>query len=236
MSRDLPEPLGFPRCYKCFYLQNGSPGVCIQCAHETIEPLSAPLCQICAQQIIEGAQCRNKLCLDPNRAFDRIEAIAKYGEPILSAITGLKRGRQKEWAIIFGRLIIGHLDKKQKPYTVIVPNPTYMETGDGHTELVLESAMTEDVQRKYNFEPRVLSMPLPKGTRGRLSYDEKLARADELRDNLVISTNLALKGADVLIYDDVCTTGLQLNAVAIRLKEAGARSVDGLVLARKTWS
>lgn len=234
MSRDLPKPLGFPRCYQCPFLQQGSPAICEKCAHETIESLPEPLCQICAQPIVKGSQCRNKLCSDSNRAFNRIEAIAKYGGSLTSAIIALKNG-QRWWASIFGRLIIGHLNKGQKTYTVIVPNPTYVVKGDGHTELVLKAAMAEDTLRKYNFSPRGLLLPHSKSKGGK-TYDEKSAIADELRKNLVIPANLALKGAHVLVYDDVCTTGLQLNAIAIRLKDAGAHSVDGLVLARKTWS
>ncbi len=39
-------------------------------------------------------------------------------------------------------------------------------------------------------------------------------------------------GADVAGYDDVCSSGLQLDAVGRRLKAAGAATVVGLVLAR----
>ncbi len=40
----------------------------------------------------------------------------------------------------------------------------------------------------------------------------------------------------VLIYDDVCTTGIQLDAVAgCLLDQGGAARVEGIVLARALW-
>jgi predicted amidophosphoribosyltransferase len=42
----------------------------------------------------------------------------------------------------------------------------------------------------------------------------------------------SIAGRTVLVIDDVMTTGSTLNAVATALRQAGAVSVNGLVLAR----
>ena len=44
-----------------------------------------------------------------------------------------------------------------------------------------------------------------------------------------------IDGSRVIVYGDICTTGLQLNEVARRLREWGAVSVHGVVLARQPW-
>jgi len=64
----------------------------------------------------------------------------------------------------------------------------------------------------------------------------KRAAADELRSALAIPDPARTAGRRVLVYDDVCTTASQLNAVAdCLLAEGGAARVEALVLARAPW-
>jgi predicted amidophosphoribosyltransferase len=63
-------------------------------------------------------------------------------------------------------------------------------------------------------------------------------RADQRRKNVNGAFRCAgttLKGHDVLLVDDVCTTGATLEACSIALRESGVRNVWGLVLARERW-
>jgi predicted amidophosphoribosyltransferase len=48
-------------------------------------------------------------------------------------------------------------------------------------------------------------------------------------------TSLEVQNHQILLLDDVMTTGSTLNAAARCLKEAGASSVGALVLGRKMW-
>jgi predicted amidophosphoribosyltransferase len=41
-----------------------------------------------------------------------------------------------------------------------------------------------------------------------------------------------IAGRDIVVIDDVCTTGATLHACAQALKQAGARTVTGIVLFR----
>ncbi|GHG43406.1 hypothetical protein GCM10018777_70210 [Streptomyces albogriseolus] len=45
-----------------------------------------------------------------------------------------------------------------------------------------------------------------------------------------------IRGATILLVDDVFTSGSQRQHVALRLRAAGAADVRGLVLARVPWS
>ena len=53
--------------------------------------------------------------------------------------------------------------------------------------------------------------------------------------NDAFDTSLEVKNHQILILDDVMTTGSMLNVAARCLKEAGASSVDAFVLGRKMW-
>ena len=64
----------------------------------------------------------------------------------------------------------------------------------------------------------------------------KRTAAAELRASLVIPDPSRVEGRRIVVYDDVCTTGSQLNAVAACLiEDGGAVSVEGIVLARAPW-
>jgi predicted amidophosphoribosyltransferase len=64
----------------------------------------------------------------------------------------------------------------------------------------------------------------------------KRAAAQELRAALVITDIGRTAGRRILVYDDVCTTASQLDAVAECLLDDGrAAAVEGLVLARAPW-
>ena len=175
----------------------------------------------------------NNLCSESTRSIDRIEAIASYQKSLRDKIIRLKdSGKEYGWAIIFGRLVLGYLNSKSVDYSVIVANPTYKPDGSfGHTELVLWYAENEDIQGRWNFEPKGLYLPRPKTNRGH-TLPEKQSAAYELAEIIVISAGLPLQDGKILIYDDVCTTGYQMDAIARRLKAVGAASVTGLVLAR----
>jgi predicted amidophosphoribosyltransferase len=58
----------------------------------------------------------------------------------------------------------------------------------------------------------------------------------ELRGALVIPDPGRTTGRFIVVYDDICTTGTQLDAVAAcLLDDGGASRVEGLVLARAPW-
>ena len=64
----------------------------------------------------------------------------------------------------------------------------------------------------------------------------KRVSGNELRDALLVPDPARTAGQFVLIYDDVCTTGTQLDAVAgCLLDQGGAARVEGVVLARAPW-
>ena len=59
---------------------------------------------------------------------------------------------------------------------------------------------------------------------------ERLVNMDD-----AFETSLEVQNLQILLLDDVMTTGSKLNAAARCPKEAGASSVGALVLSRKMW-
>lgn len=240
----LGPPAGFPGCKSCVYVSAGSSLQCVTCAQATLTAVAATACQVCDQDVPVGSSCSNWLCRQQNRRIDRIRAIAVYSEPLRGKILKLKYDGKIGWARIFGRLLFGYIEKHVDPDdgALIVANPTYIGHGSNsivqHTELVIDTAETEDVFDEWTWDavtPRILSKVGPTPKSAASGFAGKRESAEALVQMLSLSSPSAIDGRRVIIYDDVCTTGLQLNAVAGFLLDHGAASVDAIVLARAPW-
>ena len=147
------------------------------------------------------------------------------------------------WALIFGRVLAGFLHDQQQRFggfDLVIPSPTYVGPGGrsfDHTARVLDVAAGLDETRlPFALDPPVLVKTGPTPPLVGLSWS---ARRDVCRDAvpkvLQVPDPARVNGRRVLVYDDVFTDGLNLNAVAARLREAGAVQVCGVTLARQRW-
>lgn len=241
-------PAGFPRCAACPFLRTGPIKVCVNCAGERIETLSGPRCVICRQTVDAATgTCRNRLCSKPDRKIGRVDAVAVLSGPLQQKIHAYKYDGKWGWSVIFGRLVLGHLQEYWPPSAVdlIVANPTYRPPGapgignapHGHTELVLAAARKEDVLREYpfSFDVIVKTGETPKSASG--TYAQKAKAAEALRQVLHIPDPAITTGRRIMVYDDVCATGLQFDSIADHLiTVGGAAQVFGLALARAPWA
>jgi len=237
-------PRGFPQCAKCAYLHSGPPRLCLACSRRSFKNIAATACPVCSQ-IMERGSCPNWLCADPARRITRIRAIAYSSGELRTAIHRYKYKGKHGWSRIFGRLLVAWLDQNVRgsPPDLIIANPTYCgddEAAYGHTERVIEAAATEDVLGEWPFDitdPRAIvkARATPKSAGSRAAT--KRAAAAELRDSLAIPDRRRVDGKRILVYDDVCTTGSQLDTVAaVLINEGGAKEVEGIVLARAPWT
>src|SRR5579875_1760585 len=236
-------PLGFPQCRKCPYLHNGPPRVCLACSRKSFENVTATACPVCSQ-IVESVSCPNWLCTDPARRITRIRAIAYSSGELRKTILRYKYDGMKGWSLIFGRLLVAWLDQngRDRPPDLIIANPTFLGDGGatfGHTELVIEAAATEDVLGEWPFDVEatralVKTRATPKSAGSGAAA--KRTAATELRAALHIPDAARTQGRRILVYDDVCTTGSQLDIIAgYLIDEGGAAEVEGIVLARAPW-
>ena len=128
------------------------------------------------------------------------------------------------------------------PPGLIVVNPGY--TGPGgddfaHAEAVLAAAARADARKSWLFD--TVSPGAVVKTRATLKSADaqawtKRATGNELRSSLRVPDPARTAGRFVLVFDDIATTGGQLDAVAACLLDQGcAARVEGVVLARALW-
>jgi predicted amidophosphoribosyltransferase len=239
------EPPGFPACGKCPYGRTGPAWICVSCAGRTLEAIAPVACPICSQRLDGGGPCRNSLCRDPSRRIDRIDAIAYFSGSLEQVIRHYKYGAARGWSVIFGRLVVGWLETHLRDYyppDLIVANPTYVAPGlrdPGHIETIISQAAIADYDGRWNFDtavPAAIIKTQPTEKSAGRGLPEKRAAAAALRKVLRIPYPARIQGRHILVVDDVCTTGHQLDAVAdCLLTEGRAARVRGLVLARAPW-
>ncbi|WP_309114766.1 phosphoribosyltransferase family protein [Saccharothrix sp.] len=247
MTYQLPTPAGFGNCGTCAYFASGPPLVCQQCAAATLEPAAPFYCTACGQRIATAQdRCSNRLCGDPGRQFEFNHAIAMKTGALDRAIKDHKYNQRWGWGIIFARVLLGHLarDPAVAEADLIIPMPTLpLPPGAttrkeiDHAGWVIESAAAQDtVGYAFRADPPVIvktqATPRMASTN---DYGERLSVSSSIYDALQVLDPAAVVGATVVVFDDVFTTGNTLNAVARRLREAGARTVRGVTLARQPW-
>ena len=228
----------FPDCPTCPYLSPGHWSTCFPCAYEQLAEIRDP-CPICAQEL-RGEPCRNRLCTGDAgpRYVDGIEAITLHQAPLDRVVSRYKYQGKIGWAIIFARLLTGHLNLEWSPDDVdlIIANPP--GPSRDHTTRVLQIAAWADLDDRWPFDVPP-DTTIIKGSDTPRSAGQTFAGKKEAAREHARALQLRhpdhIDGMRVVVYDDICTTGLQLNRVAQRLREWGAASVHGIVLARQPW-
>ena len=234
----LADRHDFPDCAGCPYVNPGQWTICVPCAAEQLSSIEDP-CPICAQER-RDAPCHNRLCAGRAgpRHIEGVTAITLHNAPLVHVMQRYKYQDKTGWGMIFARLLIGHLHRTWRPLDVdlIIANPP--SPGRRHTTLVIEYAATYDTADEWPFDdaddPAVVKSSVTVQSAGK-DFVGKQDAADEHGDALELRHPERIEGKRVIVYDDILTTGLQLNEVARRLREWGATSVHGIVLARQPW-
>ena len=194
-------------------MRTGPAVICVVCASRSFEDIAADACPVCSQMLDADGSCPNWLCGDPDRRIGRIHAIAYQSGPLRRVINAYKYEGARDWALIFGRLVLGWLEQhaRKAPPDLIMVNPTY--TGPGgrafaHAEAVLRAAAQADMLRRWPFDPG--DPPALVKTRATAmsacaTAKAKRAAARELRSALVIPDVRRTARRRILVYDDVCT-------------------------------
>jgi predicted amidophosphoribosyltransferase len=239
----------FPRCRGCAHFGAGPAAVCLSCARPQLALVGPDACPVCSQRAGPDGSCPNELCRSARRRVGRIHAVAYQAGPLRRVINDFKYRDARDWPVILGRLLLGWLDEHlvTDPPDLIVANPSFVGPGGqlfAHTEAVIEAAAAQAGARSpdslpWQFDTAnpaavIKTAPTLKSADAPAWY--KRATATDLAGALRVPDPARTEGRFILVYDDICTTGGQLNAIAgCLLDQGGAVRVEGLVLARAPW-
>ena len=228
---DLVYP---PRCALCGTGVDRQGGLCITCWSELIIP-SEPSCASCSRPIRSGkVESICAPCMQHPPAHSGIAAATIYSEPSRKLILAFKHGGKIGLAPHLARLIDARLLEKDKSSerTLIVPVPLHRwrlwKRGYNQAAL-LASELAKLGRGKLVVDGLVRSKPTP--TLGGLG---RRARERTLKGAITVNPRRAelLQSRDVILVDDVLTSGATTDACVKALLKAGAHSVRIACFAR----
>ena len=224
--RRMALDLLFPRrCVGC-----GKEGafICTAC-QISLPRLTPPLCPRCGRPQLSGILC--PACIGWRAEIDGIRSPFRFEGAIRQAIYHLKYRNLRAITPTVVGFILDYLVANPLPGNVIVPVPLHSkrlrERGYNQSSLIARElgklvnlpVLENCLDRKRNTSPQTRTIKVE-------DRWSNVAGAFTNRDS-------KLQDKQIILIDDVATSGATLDACAGVLKEAGASSVWGLTLARE---
>jgi competence protein ComFC len=206
-----------------FFIDVLFPQLCVQC-----ETMGSFLCKRCLSKITYyDGPIEIKI---PDLALDEVWSLAEYKEPIASAVTTLKYQSIKGVGEMLGAMLAKRFSFSTSTVITAVPlhKKRKAERGFNQAEVIAKE-LAKQKQLPYIEllkRKRATTSQVVAGTReARLS---QLSGAFECNQNIDFSF---IKNNEIILIDDVLTTGATLNECAQVLKAVNATKVVGLTVA-----
>jgi len=217
--------------------------VCLDCIH-AIHSIAGVVCAICGERLFSAhavagpeGEPRCGLCRRTEPAFARAVAYGSYEGGLRELIHLLKFGGVRPAANVLGRMLaeaITGLQPESPEDMAVVPVPLHRtklrQRGFNQAELIARTAV------KLNAAPNRLRLRAGALERKRETPSQtgltRHQRRLNLRGAFAVAQPEGVKGREVLLVDDVYTTGATVSECARVLRQAGATKVWVATVAR----
>ncbi len=188
-----------------------------------------PVCPLCGRPQPSGVMCPD--CVSWQADIDAIRSPFRFEGTVKQAVYQLKYRNLRAIAPFLAGLMADYLEMYPVTGDVLVPVPLHRSRyrARGYNQSFL---LAEGLAGRLGLpvESRVL-VKTRTGTPQAKTTSVHERKANVAGSFSCIGTGLA--GREVILVDDVATSGATLNACAKALKEAGATTVTGLTFARE---
>lgn len=222
-----------PQCDSCGTLLNSNAGLCHKCWSD-IDFIEDPKCRICGMpfeyDMGENVLCAS--CIQKTPPFDKARSVCKYNDVSRKLVTGFKFHDRIHMNNHLAKWMLRISDELLNESDIIIPVPLHR---------------IRLWKRKYN-QSALLAMSVSKMSDKPVIYDFLIRKKNtKAQSGLTFAQRQKnVKGAfilnpkyssiinekNILIVDDVMTTGATVLACAKILKRSGAKSVNILTFAR----
>jgi ComF family protein len=210
--------------------------ICENCL-ASLPPLRGPCCTLCGRPFASevATDAATPLCFACRRgvyAFDHARSYGNYNDEMARAISLLKYEKVTRLGNWFAARLEERVRAEPEIFAadVVVPVPLHplrrRERGYNQAELI-----ARPLARKLGLPLRAYLLVRTKPRPPRLLLSRR-ERWESVRGAYEMRRGAQVDNLRVLLIDDVCTTGATLDSCARALKQAGAKSVAGLTVAR----
>lgn len=230
-ARSLVDLVLPPRCPGCRVIVDGDGHFCATC-WQGLQFITAPMCAGCGTPFVHdmGQDARCGRCLETAPRFDSARAAMVYGGPARAVVLALKHGDRQHLAAVMATHMQRAAGPLLLPGALLVPVPLHRwrlwRRGFNQAAMLAQA-----IARLSGHAVDATVLVRIRATRSSQGLD-RAARAANVRGAFRVVDRSRIKGRDIVLVDDVLTTGATADACALRLRRAGARSVRVLTFAR----
>ena len=213
-----------PRCAGCGF---DGERFCPECSQH-VQLIAGPVCDKCGEPTTY-LQHNIQDCIDSFQNLKWIRSYSHYQPPLSLALQKLKYHRDIGIAEVLAQYLVELYNKNKVDIDMVIPvplSPIRLHERGYNQSFLLALPFSMMVNKPINKQ----SLRRVKETRSQVGLDrhERYVNVSEAfsADSSVVS------GKNILLIDDVTTTGSTLEACAAALKVAGAMDIVGLTLAR----
>lgn len=223
-----------PYCPSCGrVLLDDNHVICDSCA-KIIFASQQYTCKICGRAIKGGEICN--ICYENKYSYDKGISLFVYDRHTAPIIYSIKYSNNIELAQRLGSLLYYDICRKSNILSdtdIILPIPLHkdrLESRGYNQAEIIAAALSEESGIKTNSSVLIKT----KATADQIGL-KKSQREQNLKESFDIADDSLIVNKNIILTDDVLTTGATINACCETLKKHGANKVFFAVLASKTY-
>jgi len=220
-----------PVCPICFERVDVVHTLCPKCFSE-LKFITRPCCEICGYPFefdLDGEHLCGR-CLKEPPLYHKARSLFVYNDASKKLILPFKHGDRIELALLFVKLIRQNYADIIKENDVVVPVPLHIRRlikRKYNQSALIAKPLAQKFNKRYL--PTTLKRLRATSSQGHLSAAE---RKKNVANAFGVVHPEEIKGKNVLLIDDVMTTGATVNECTKALLKAGAKQVDIITICR----
>ena len=218
--------------------------VCVECLAQ-MEPIRGNICSICGERTLSSyAECdedglrRCPVCRRIERPFERSVAYGSYDEGLRELVHLLKYSRVRPAARVLGRMLADAIATIETSFgqapVLVIPVPLYKrklrQRGFNQAELIVRAAF-KVFPKPERFDLAHGLLRRTRDTHSQIGLTSH-QRRENMRGAFDVPSIAKVIGREILLVDDVYTTGTTASECARVLRKAGAARVWVATVAR----